>query len=62
MTSASDANVKSVGSARREAQAALNDAMAALQRGTYVAPTRTTLREFLATWHEGTKTELALTA
>jgi integrase len=47
---------------KKEAQAALNDAMAGLQRGTYVAPTRTTLREFLATWHEGTKTEVALTA
>ena len=47
---------------KKEAEAALNDAMAGLQRGTFVAPTRTTLREFLDTWLEGVKTEVALIA
>ena len=47
---------------KKEAEAALNDAMAGLQRGTFVAPTRTTLREFLDTWLQGVKTEVALTA
>jgi integrase len=47
---------------KREAQAALNEALAATQRGTYVAPSRMTVREFLTDWHQGAKTELAITA
>lgn len=47
---------------KKEAQAALNDALAETQRGTYVAPSRTTVGDFLDEWHEGAKTELALTA
>ena len=47
---------------KKEAEAALNDAQAGLQRGTFVAPTRTTLREFLDTWVDGVKSEVALTA
>jgi len=47
---------------KREAQAALNDALSGSQRGTYVAPSRTTVRQFLDEWHEGSKTELGVTA
>ena len=47
---------------KKEAEAALNDAQVGLQRGTFVAPTRTTLREFLDTWVDGVKSEVALTA
>ena len=47
---------------KKEAQAALNDALSGSQRGTYAAPTRTTVRQFLAEWHEGARTELAITA
>jgi integrase len=47
---------------RKDAQASLNEALVGSQRGTYSAPSRTTVREFLDTWHEGAKTELALTA
>lgn len=47
---------------KREAQAALNDALSGSQRGTYVAPSRTTVRQFLDEWHEGAKTELGVTA
>lgn len=46
---------------KKEAQAALNDALSGSQRGTYAAPSRTTVRQFLDEWHEGAKTELALT-
>jgi hypothetical protein len=47
---------------KKEAQAALNDALAGSQRGTYVAPSRTTVREFLDEWHEGARTELGVAA
>ncbi len=47
---------------KKGAQAALSEALAGSQRGTYVPPSRTTVRDFLNTWHEGTKTELAITA
>jgi integrase len=47
---------------KKEAQAALNDALSGSQRGTYAAPSRTTVRQFLDEWHEGAKSELALTA
>jgi hypothetical protein len=42
---------------KKNAQAALDDA----QRGTCVPSSRTTVRDFLDTWHEGTKAELAIT-
>ena len=47
---------------KKEAQAALNDALSGSQRGTYVAPSRTTVRQFLDEWHEGARTELGVTA
>ncbi len=47
---------------KKEAQAALNDALSGSQRGTYVAPSRTTVSQFLDEWHEGAKTELGVTA
>ncbi len=47
---------------KKEAQAALNDALSGSQHGTYVAPSRTTVRQFLDEWHEGAKTELGVTA
>jgi hypothetical protein len=47
---------------KKEAQAALNDALSDVQRGTFVAPSRTTVREFLELWIDGVKTEVALTA
>src|SRR4029453_7308078 len=47
---------------KRVAQASLNDALAALQRGGYIAPSRQTVGEFLAVWIEGAQTELAVTA
>jgi len=47
---------------KKQAQAALNDALSGSQRGTYVAPSRTTVRQFLDEWHEGAKTELGTTA
>ena len=47
---------------KKDAQASLNDALAGTQRGTYVAPSRLTVREFLDEWLEGAKTELALVA
>jgi integrase len=47
---------------RKEAQASLNDALAGSQRGTYVAPSRLTVREFLDEWIEGAKSDLALVA
>lgn len=45
-----------------ESRAALNEALAGLQRGTYVAPSRQTVGAFLEMWIEGARTELALTA
>lgn len=47
---------------RREAQSALNDALAAMQRGSYIAPSKQTLGEFLEVWLEGLRSELAVTA
>lgn len=47
---------------KKDAQAALNEALADRQRGTYSPPSKTTVREFLDEWHDGARTELALTA
>lgn len=47
---------------KREAQAALNEALAGLQKGTYVTPSKQTVRDFLETWIDTVKPELALTA
>jgi hypothetical protein len=47
---------------KKAAQTALNEALADTQRGTYSPPSRTTVREFLDEWHEGARTELAVTA
>ncbi len=47
---------------KKDAQAALNDALSSVQHGAYVAPSRQTLTSFLEQWVEGTRTELALTA
>ncbi len=47
---------------KKEAQAAINEALSGVQRGTFVAPSRTTVREFLNLWIDGVKTEVALTA
>jgi len=43
---------------KREAQSALNEALAGLQQGTYVAPSKQTVREFLDTWIDTVKPEL----
>jgi integrase len=47
---------------RKDAQAALNEALSGLQRGSYVAPSRQTVGGFLDRWIEGVRPELALTA
>ena len=47
---------------KREAQAALNEALTATQRGVYVPPSRGTLSEYLATSHTGVRVELAESA
>jgi len=47
---------------KREAQSALNEALAGLRKGTYVAPSKQTVREFLDTWIDTVKPELAITA
>ena len=47
---------------KKDAQAALNDALSGIQHGTYVAPSRQTLGAFLDTWIEAPGHELALTA
>ena len=47
---------------KKEAQTALNEALSSVQHGTYVAPSRQTVAEFLALWIEGVKSELAITA
>ena len=47
---------------RRDAQHALNEALACLQHGTYTAPSKQTVREFLDSWLEGVRSELAVTA
>ncbi len=47
---------------KKEAQTALNEALSSVQHGTYVAPSRQTVAEFLSLWIEGVKSELAITA
>ena len=47
---------------KREAQAALNEALTAAQRGVYVPPSRGTLSEYLESWHAGVRVELAASA
>jgi len=47
---------------KREAQAALNEALTGVQRGTYIAPSRQTLGDFLNIWVEGVRTEVQITA
>jgi integrase len=47
---------------KKAAQAALNEALTGLQRGTYVAPSRQTVAEFLELWIDGARSELAITA
>ena len=47
---------------KKAAQAALSDALSAFQRGSYIAPSRQTLREFLEVWLEGVRSEVAITA
>ena len=47
---------------KKAAQAALNEALAGLQRGTYVAPSRQTVAGFLEVWIDGARSELAITA
>jgi hypothetical protein len=47
---------------KREAQAAMNEALAGLQQGTYIAPSKPTVRDFLEVWIDTVKPELALTA
>jgi integrase len=47
---------------KKDARAALNEALAGLQRGTYVAPSRQTVAAFLELWIGGARSELAITA
>lgn len=47
---------------KREAQAGLNESLAELQRGSYVAPSRQTVRDYLDSWITTAKSELAETA
>ena len=47
---------------KREAEAAMSEALAGLHRGSYVAPTRQTVRRFLEAWIVTAKSELAITA
>ena len=47
---------------KREAEAAMSEALAGLHRGSYVAPTRQTVRQFLEAWIVTAKSELAITA
>jgi integrase len=47
---------------KKDAQAALNDALSGIQHGTYVAPSRQTLGAFLDIWIEGARHELAVTS
>ena len=47
---------------KKDAQAALNEALTGVQRGTYIAPSRTTLADFLTVWVEGMRTEVQITA
>ncbi len=47
---------------KKDAQAALNEALTGVQRGTYIAPSRTTLADFLTVWVEGVQSEVQITA
>jgi integrase len=47
---------------KKEAEAAMSEALAGLHRGTYVAPTRQTVRQFLEAWIVTAKSELAISA
>ena len=47
---------------KRAAQAALNEALAGLQQGSYIAPSKQTVRDFLEVWIDTIKPEMALTA
>jgi integrase len=47
---------------KRVAQAALNEALAGLQQGSYIAPSKQTVRDFLEVWIDTIKPEIALTA
>jgi integrase len=47
---------------KKEAQAALNDALSGILHGTYVAPSRQTLGAFLDIWIDGARHELAVTS
>ena len=47
---------------KKDAQAALAEALAAYQRSSFIAPSKQTVREFLEVWVEGVRSELALTA
>jgi integrase len=49
-------------STRRTAQAALNEALAEHQHGTFVAPSKQTVVEFVETWLDAVKPELAESA
>jgi hypothetical protein len=49
-------------STKREAQAAINQALSGVQRGAYIAPSRQTLGEFLTIWIDGVRTEIQITA
>jgi integrase len=47
---------------KKDAQAALNEALTGVQRGTYIAPSRQTVTDFLTLWVEGVRTEVQVTA
>ncbi len=47
---------------RRKHRPRVDDALSGVQRGTFVAPSRTTVRDFLELWLDGVKTDVALTA
>lgn len=47
---------------KREAQAALNEALTAHQRGTYIAPSKQTVAEYLEAWLPAVQFEVAATA
>lgn len=46
---------------KKDAQAALNEALAGLQHNTFVAPSRQTVAAFLELWIDGARSELAIT-
>ncbi|MEO6570280.1 MAG: Arm DNA-binding domain-containing protein [Ilumatobacteraceae bacterium] len=47
---------------KKEAQDALDDSLSGVQSGTFVALSRTTVRDFLELWLEGLETDVGLTA